>query len=70
MIPRPPVWMRNRITSLPNPLYSAVSTVMSPVTHTAEVAVKNASMNPSLPGPFHAAGRKRRIVPTAISTIK
>ncbi len=45
MYPSPPIWMRTRITSCPQKEKNvAVSTTMSPVTQTAEVAVKHASM--------------------------
>ncbi len=44
MKPSPPIWMSARMTPWPKPLqWVPVSTTASPVTHTAEVAVKNAS---------------------------
>jgi hypothetical protein len=44
MIPSPPIWKRDMITTYPKKVKSlAVSTTISPVTHKVEVAVKNAS---------------------------
>ena len=46
MMPRPPIWMSIMMTNHPQPVkWTAVSTTMRPVTQTAEVAVKSASMN-------------------------
>ena len=66
MIPNPPTWISARITTCPKPLqYTGVSTMIKPVTHTAEVAVNNASATPELPAPEVAAGVSRSRVPTA-----
>jgi hypothetical protein len=47
-----------------------VSTVMSPVTHTAEVAVNRASIRESFSAPFQEKGRYRTTVPRAIMARK
>jgi cytochrome P450 len=44
MMPSPPVWMRMRRMVCPNRVKPAVSTVERPVTQTADVAVKRASI--------------------------
>ena len=47
IIPSPPVWMSARMMILPPRLKTvAVSTTISPVTHTAEVAVKRELISP------------------------
>ena len=44
MMPRPPIWIRIKITICPNTLHvDTVGSVTSPVTHVAVVAVKSAS---------------------------
>ena len=54
------------MTTCPNGVqYVGVSTTVSPVTQTALVAVKSASMKFAPPGPTFAMGSISRIVPTA-----
>ncbi len=66
--PSPPSWMRPRITTSPNVLqYVAVSTTASPVTVTAEVAVKSASPNGAAPPADRLTGSMRRAVPAAMT---
>lgn len=46
MTPSPPIWKSAKMTPWPNAeKYTAVSWTTSPVTHTADVEVKRASMN-------------------------
>jgi len=67
MMPKPPNWIRNRITHCPKRLKALpVSTTVRPVTQTAEVAVKRAFMKPRR-WPVEAEGNIRSKVPTAIS---
>ena len=50
MTPRPPIWMSTRITASPKPdQNTGVSVTISPVTHTADVAVNRACMRPRRP---------------------
>ena len=68
MTPRPPTWIRHKITVCPKTdQYVAVSLVISPVTQVAEVAVNSASRNGALPAPARAHGSISRIVPDAIT---
>ena len=71
MIPKPPTWMRSKITACPNPdQYVPVSTVARPVTQTAEVAVNSASSNGALSPVALDQGNISRPVPTAIAPAK
>ena len=71
MIPRPPTWIRARITPLPNGVHADdVSTTTRPVTVTAEVEVKKAVMNGVQPGSSLANGSKRAIDPTTMIAAK
>ncbi len=64
MYPIPPICMRKAITILPNSVKSfAVSLIMSPVTHVAEVEVYRASMKEIL---LPEKGRRRSMVPILI----
>ncbi len=69
MNPKPPTWMSDRITTVPNGLqWVAVSTTTRPVTHTAEVAVNRAvTMSVVMPGAAEI-GSSSRIVPIATRT--
>ena len=68
MKPKPPAWIRARITACPNPFqWSRVSTVASPVTAAAEVAVNRASTGEVAEPSRVAQGSERRTVPTRIS---
>ena len=55
---------------LPNRENRAVSSVIKPVTHTAEVEVNNASVNVIFSFPFQAAGNESKPAPMKISRIK
>jgi hypothetical protein len=70
MIPKPPIWMRSKVTTCPTVERSfPVSTTTSPVTQTAEVEVKRASTKRRLP--FAAEnGNQRRIAPVRITPAK
>jgi len=64
MIPRPPSWIRVITTILPNTVsFVPMSITVSPVTQTAEIAVKKASSPPS-GSPFDATGSLSRTAPT------
>ena len=66
MTPRPPSWIINSTTPWDaNERSFPVSTTISPVTHTAEVAVKRASINPR--GRVPAFKTRRSNVPETIS---
>jgi hypothetical protein len=66
MMPRPPVWIKIRMTSCPNELKTfPVSTTTRPVTQVADVDVKRASTNPRLCG-LVAEGNMSRVVPIEI----
>ena len=68
MIPNPPTWISTRITTCPNSdQYAPVSTVTSPVTHTAEVAVNTASSRVERSPVAVAAGNDSSTEPTAIA---
>lgn len=70
MIPRPPNWNRLRIIACPTGVkYVAVSWTISPVTHTAEVDVKRASINEIWPDSV-LKGRRRRRVPRQMAAMK
>lgn len=67
-IPRPPTWMPARITTCPAvDQWVAVSTVVRPVTDTAEVAVKTASCRWAGTPEAVAHGINRSTVKTAIA---
>ncbi len=62
--PRPPTWIRLRMTSWPNSVQPVkVSRTISPVTQVALVEVKSASRNPA-GAPFEATGSISKPVPT------
>ncbi|WP_343212701.1 hypothetical protein [Arthrobacter sp. H41] len=68
MMPNPPTWIRARITVWPNGVQKvAVSTVINPVTQTADTAVKSAGMTISwLPGVLER-GSISRAAPRSIA---
>ena len=67
MIPRPPTWIKTRMTSCPKVLRALpVSTTTSPVTQLADTAVKSASTNLRRPI-VDAAGSISSTVPREIS---
>ena len=69
--PRPPSWIISRITAWPKrDQVVAVSTVTSPVTQVAEVAVKKALNSPALSPDRVAMGRLSSRVPTRMMTAK
>jgi len=69
-MPRPPSWIRMRITICPKKEKQApVSTTVSPVTQTAEVDVKRASMKEISPDVVEK-GSMRRNAPASIAAIK
>jgi hypothetical protein len=70
MIPRPPIWKRNIVTTWPKMDRSCPkSMVTNPVTHTAEVEMKRASTKER--DPWEAEmGNPRRMVPTRIKAAK
>ena len=68
MMPNPPTWMSAMITVCPNgDQYVAVSTVVRPVTHTAETVVKAAVSTGGRVGPGVEYGSESRTVPTTIA---
>jgi hypothetical protein len=69
IIPKPPTWMRIMIMLCPSRLKSGVSTVMRPVTQTALVAVKRASIYRSLPA-ANTPGIERKSDPIRMTEIK
>lgn len=70
MIPRPPTCIRIRRTDCPNPLKDVpVSTTVSPVTQTAEVAVKIALVHVSCRSMVQPR-LCRKTVPTKIARLK
>ena len=63
--------MRHRITVRPKGVqYVAVSTVISPVTHSADVAVNRAVNRSVPPGPVDEKGNMSRQVPTTRAAAK
>ncbi len=70
MIPRPPNWISSRMTDWPTRVYWAVSTVIRPVTQTAEVAVNRASSGESRPSPFQQHGSQSMSAPARITPMK
>tara|TARA_B100001750_G_scaffold190088_1_gene160154 strand:- start:838 stop:1161 length:324 start_codon:yes stop_codon:yes gene_type:complete len=71
MIPRPPIYIRPVITSCPKPVqYVAVSTTTSPVTHAADVAVKNATSRGALLESEVEIGRESIAVPIPMRSAK
>ena len=70
MMPRPPAWIKHRMTSCPNRLKAVpVSTTTRPVTQLADTEVNSASTNARL-RPVAAAGSISKPVPAAISAAK
>ena len=68
MTPNPPVWMRHNSTPLPKGLSTAlISSGESPVTQTAEVARKQASMGLMLWPVAQLAGRPSSTDPATIT---
>ena len=68
MMPKPPTWIRARMMTWPNGVqYVAVSTTVSPVTQTADVAVKAAIRNGVPPGPGVEIGIMSSTVPTRMA---
>ena len=62
--PRPPTWIKSRITSCPNrDQWVYVSKRISPVTHAADVAVKNESDRGVIAPSAEANGRHSSMVP-------
>jgi hypothetical protein len=71
MIPNPPTWISARITTSPDvDQYDGVSTMTSPVTHTALVEVNRATINGALPSPARDDGSINRAVPTRTASAK
>ena len=69
MMPKPPTWIIAAMATWPKPdQYTGVSTTISPVTHTALVAVNKAVSSGAEPGPSRAIGSINRPVPTATAT--
>ena len=69
MMPSPPTCIRARITTWPGVDHDVpVSTVTSPVTHTADVAVNTLSRTLALRPSADDAGRSSSPVPTAMPT--
>ena len=69
MMPSPPTCIRARITRWPGVDHEVpVSTVTSPVTHTADVAVNTLSRTLALRPSADDAGRSSSPVPTAMTT--
>lgn len=70
MIPRPPAWISMRTTDCPNFERSLpMSRTVRPVTHTADVAVKSASIN-DMDLPEDETGRMSKKAPIRLATIK
>ena len=64
MIPSPPIYIRPVITNCPKPVqYVALSTITSPVTQAADVAVKKATSKGALPEAEVEIGRESITVP-------
>jgi len=71
MTPRPPIWIRQSNTPLPKGLSTALmSTGERPVTQTADVARKEASMGLILTPRCQLAGRLSSVAPRAMTTRK
>src|SRR5665648_273834 len=71
MMPRPPSWINTDIAALPKGVNTvAVSTVMRPVTQTADAAVKSASIYGSDPGATVMPGKERTAEPTRMAAAK
>ena len=65
MKPKPPTWMSRMITTWPKrEKVTPVFTTVSPVTHTAEVAVKSASTKPRVSRSMVATGRVSSSAPS------
>ena len=71
IMPSPPIWISPRITACPQPVQAtAVSTVTRPVTVTALVAVKKASMKVARCSPGVMTGSNSSPVPTQMVAAK
>ena len=67
MNPSPPICMSRMMTICPKVVQCRkVSTVISPVTHVADVATRSESMNAVQPPFFAEIGRQRKNVPSRI----
>jgi len=70
MIPNPPIWKRKMVITWPNVLKSfPISMTTKPVTQTAEVEEKSASMKRRCPWDAEK-GNQRRIPPVRITAAK
>lgn len=70
MMPKPPSWMSARMTHWPKCVqYEPVSSTMSPVSDTAEVAVKNAGRNGVQCGTCAEMGNMSNSVPVKMRAI-
>jgi hypothetical protein len=68
--PMPPTWIKQRMIPCPKAVkYVPVSTTINPVTHTAEVAVKRASIHLIEP-PLVENGRLNKLLPTRMASKK
>ena len=71
MMPNPPTWMSPRITTCPKGVQKVgVSTVISPVTQTAETAVNRAGMNVSASGSVCETGSISSPAPSTMTLRK
>ena len=71
MIPKPPIWMRARMTTWPlKEKTLEMSTVARPVTQVAEADMKSASTSPMSYPLFKTQGRARRYVPVRMTPRK
>ena len=74
IMPSPPTCISIKITICPNRLKAAVSTVLNPVTQTAEVEMNSASIAETAlgysPPPAHETGRQSKTVPALMINIK
>ncbi len=71
MMPKPPTWIRARITPSPNPLqYVPVSTTTRPGTQAADVEVNRAVTKPVAPPSSEAAGSVSSTVPRRMTAAK
>ncbi len=68
MMPNPPAWMSPRMTAWPKGVQNvAVSTVISPVTQTAETDVNSAGIRTSEPGSIRETGSISSPAPTMMT---
>ncbi len=71
MIPNPPIWISSMMTTWPNPVQCvAVSTTVSPVTQTADVAVNSASKKFVTDPERDEIGSMSNPVPSSVATAK